>query len=97
MPLSGPDLHAVLETVSDEASFIAFLKALGRDFEREREIEKAQPRPPYSAGALGWESGTIGQFLEAANAYGEDSRHLPSHPNPWRRCAEILLAGKYYE
>ena len=88
-----------LEEVVDEATFIDFLRALADDWEEEREIEKAKPSSPYGPGALGWENGSIGTFLDAAIGWGlawkEEREKLGA--NPWRRAAEILLAGKYYE
>ena len=57
-----------LEEVVDEATFIDFLRALADDWEEEREIEKTKPSSPYGPGALGWENGSIGTFLDAAIA-----------------------------
>ena len=93
-----PDEH--VELVKDEASFIEFLNILAQDKEAEEAQEKAAPSSPYGPGALGWENGTISRYLEAASACGQ--AHLSNGgivpgANPWRICAEILLAGKYYE
>ena len=91
----------LLDAVSDEASFVAFVTALAEDWEDEREKEKRTPSSPYGPGANGWENGTIGAFLERAAAWAEDSAggmqfyQVPT--NPWRRCADILHAGKFYE
>jgi hypothetical protein len=95
-------LRAAVEAVVDETSFITFLKALAEDWELERETERIQPSSPYSPGALGWENGTIGSFLERASAWAEASAggltsgYKPP-PNPWRRCAQIIYMGKIYE
>jgi hypothetical protein len=90
----------LVEKVIDEESFLRFIEALSQDWEAERAIEEKTPSPPYGSGALGWENGTIGAFLEAASACGFDNQSkggiLPGS-NPWRSAAEILLAGKYYE
>lgn len=97
-----PDsLRRLLEQVVDQPTFLAFVDALANDFSGEREIESEHPSPPYSRGALGWENGSIDTFLDAAHAWGTSTmgdREF-DHPNgsPWRRCAEILYAGKYYE
>jgi hypothetical protein len=95
------DLHALADHVADEVTFLRFVAALAADWEAEREIEKFNPPEPYAKGALGWENGTIGNFLDAAAAWGEasiDGLHLYQKPsNPWRRAAHILLAGKFYE
>ena len=92
----GLDLDALLEEVNDEQSFLAFIDALRADWELERELEKEIPSPPFSAGATGWENGSIGQFLEAAVAYANDSPD-DGTTNPWRRAAHIIYAGKFYE
>ena len=94
-------LEELLEAVSDETSFVAFVTALAEDWEDERTKEKSKPSSPYGPGANGWENGTIGAFLERSAAWAEDTRagtafyQVPT--NPWRRCADILHAGKFYE
>ena len=95
-----PDhLPNLLEAVYDEASFLCFVDALADDFALERKIEGTSPPPPYSHGALGWENGTVDAVFDAAQAYGIDSKGewMHTHGNIWRRCAEILFAGKFYE
>ena len=90
----------LVEVVCDEESFLRFLVALSEDWELERAIEKKSPSPPYCPGALGWENGTIGAFLESASAWATDCKrggYVVSDANPWLRAAKILLAGKYYE
>lgn len=88
------DLDALLETVRDEKTFVDFLQALAADFDMDRTILEATPEAyAYSAGPLGWEHGTISDYLFAAAAWADPA---PTD-NPWRRCAEILLAGKVYE
>lgn len=95
------DLRELADSVNDERSFVRFLRALGADWSDEMTQESAGPRSSYGAGLNGWESQTIGAFLEQAAAWAEDSQDgfvgyaLPS--NPWRRCAHILLMGKIYE
>jgi hypothetical protein len=97
-----PDLHTICESVYDEASFILFLSALAEDRADAAQQEKANPSGPYGSAANGWENGTIESFLESASAWaeaskrGKSSNNMPPE-NTWRRCADILLAGKYYE
>lgn len=95
------NLDELLKTVDDEQSFIGFIEALGMDFAEERLLEETSPSSPYGSGALGWENGSIDTFLDAAAAWATaSSRSSPvsaSRPNVWQRCAEILLAGKFYE
>ncbi len=95
------DLDELLERVSDEQSFIEFVAALGADFSRERALEKPTPSSPYEAGASGWENGSVDTFLDAAAAWAvATSKNSPvdaAASDVWQRCAEILLAGKFYE
>ena len=62
------DLELLLDTVKDEATFIAFVDALGADFLEETTLESAVPSNPYGSGALGWENGTVDGFLERGAA-----------------------------
>lgn len=94
-------LSDALERVIDERSFVEFLTQLSVDWLTEREIEAAALPTPYSRGALGWENGSIGAFLDAACEWAEASKHgleFYSPPeNPWKRVADILMMGKIYE
>lgn len=82
------DLREALDGVVDERSFIGFLHALACDW-------SAAPSPSD------WQNGSIGAFLDAAAAWAEASKNglqfydVPS--NPWRRVADMLIAGKEYE
>ena len=92
----------LVEQVCDEESFLRFVSALRTDWEDERAKEAVHPSSPYGPGANGWESGSIGAFLEAACAWADDTKkgtpfgYTPP-ANVWRRCAQILYAGKFYE
>jgi hypothetical protein len=95
------DLYELRDEVCDEATFLEFVTALCADWSDERAKAEVTPIPPGGAGANGWENGTIGDFLGAAAAWGEATRdgtpfYTPS-TNVWRRCADILHAGKFYE
>ena len=94
-------LRRLLEQVVDQGTFLAFVDALAGDFAGEREIEAEHPSSPYMPGALGWENDSIDTFLDAARAWGTstmgDQEFDKPQWSPWRRCAEILYAGKYYE
>lgn len=94
-------LEEALEAVVDEQSFTEFLVALATDWEAEQEIESTHPSSPYSSGALGWENGTIGAFLDASCRWGSASanglRFYQVPQNQWRRAADIIFAGKGYE
>ncbi len=94
------DLKAKLESVCDEDSFVAFVAVLAADRADETKIEKEKPASPYGPGANGWENVSIEDFLESAAAWADDWKQSPQYrppSNPWKRCAEILYAGKYYE
>ncbi len=95
------DLHELAGSVIDENTLISFIIALAEDREDEVAKEKSNPSSPYSAGANGWENGSIEGFLGAAGAWAEASKNgLPYYEpsqNPWTRIAQILLMGKHYE
>ena len=93
-PAPNPD------TVTDEASFLDFVRALEAD---RRLAAKLEEQEPHGYGALrGWQNATIEQFLEAAVAWADDSEFgrrqtLRVDVSPWRRLAVFLYAGKIYE
>jgi len=95
------DLHTLEESVVDEDTFLTFLAALASDREDEVAKEQSNSSSPYSAGANGWENGSIEGFLEAASAWAETSKHGMNNyeppKNPWKRIAQILHMGKHYE
>ena len=90
-----------IESVVDEESFIEFLNVLAADRADEVEKERITPSSPYGPGVNGWENGSIEAFLDAASRWAEQSINgmplLEKSMNPWRRCADILYAGKFYE
>nr|WP_198984255.1 hypothetical protein [Herbaspirillum sp. ASV7] len=94
-------LESARDAVVDEVSFINFLNVLSADWFAETELHAASPQSPYSAGALGWENGCIGTFLQASARWVENSRNdlqfyeVPA--NPWRRVADIMFMGKIYD
>lgn len=96
-------LDILLESVSDEESFLDFLFALAADREDSTAKEAVQPSSPYGPDANGWENTTIDRFLFAAVQWARASaKGLPltgyqPPSNLWRRCAEILYLGKSYE
>lgn len=95
------DLHSLLESVSDEKSFIAFAKALAADRVDEVAKEAETPSSPYGPGANGWENGTIEQFLDGAVSWAEATNvgltQGMDPTNPWKRFAVFLYCGKIYE
>ena len=95
------DLYNIADQVETEKDFLQFIEALASDREDEAEKEKRNPSSPWGSGANGWENGKISTFLEAASAWGEASMNgteLYNKPeNQWKRAAQILHAGKFYE
>lgn len=95
------ELHKQLEQVIDEASFLAFARALAEDRVKAIAAEKARPSSPYGPDAGGWENTSIDHFLEAAIAWAEDSafgsRQDLATASPWRKFAVFLYCGKIYE
>lgn len=97
------DLDNILESVSDENSFLDFLNALATDREDSLAKEAVRPSSQFVADANGWENTSIDRFLSAAERWGRASaKGLPlagytPPSNPWRRCAEILYLGRSYE
>jgi hypothetical protein len=95
------DLIAAAEEVADERAFIRLLQMMALDRQDEQEKEAARASPPYSAGANGWENGSIEAFLGAAAAWAEATPHSSDveagAPEIWRRAAKIIVAGAFYE
>ena len=94
-------LHDALESVSDPASFLAFVRLLAGDRADEVRKEAANPSHPYGPGVNGWENGTIEAFLAAAISWADStdfglSQGL-SPDSPWKRFAVFLYSGKIYE
>ena len=87
----------LIEQVSDERSFLRFLKALIEDFEKtERECS---PYPPHHCLEQGhWESRSVRDFLRSAEDWGSrgdfgEGRH---YGDPiLRRVATMLYVGRY--
>ncbi|MHA3737759.1 DUF7660 family protein [Pseudomonas sp. Eth.TT006] len=94
------DLDELLVRVTDEQSFIEFVAALSADFSQERARAKTTPSS-HEASASGWENGAVDTFLDAAAAWAMATSRIThadaAVSNVWQRCAEILLAGKFYE
>lgn len=95
------DLYEAIERVIDEQTLLEFIALLAADWDEEREIEQERPSAPYGAGALGWENGSIGAFLDAGYRWGIASidglKFYKKPENPWQRIAQVLHAGKFYE
>jgi len=79
-------LNEQLETVSDEATFLAFVRALAAD---------------RRANAGAWENSSIEGFLEAASSWAEGSEFGSKQTLPaqslWKKFAAFLYCGKIYE
>ncbi len=95
------DLHDLADSVESEQDLLNFIEALKLDRNDEEEKEKVNPSSSYGSGANGWENGNIVSFLDAAVAWGQASinglEFYKKTDNPWKRVAQILHAGKFYE
>jgi hypothetical protein len=99
--MNDPELHVLLEAVSDEASFLQFARRLEKDRRDSIREEALHPSSPYGPDARGWENISIEAFLESAIAWAEDSEFGRTQglasASPWRLMANFLYAGKFYE
>jgi hypothetical protein len=79
-------LYEQLEAVTDEATFLEFVRALAADRRNN---------------AQAWESDSIQDFLEASSSWAEDSefgaRQGLAAASPWKKFAVFLYSGKIYE
>lgn len=100
------NLTELYEMVSNEVTFLEFVKALVEDRRDAIRLEKASQSPPYGPDAGGWENASIEDYLDAAVAWAEDSqfgRRMSAKEyelaavSPWRRMAAFLMAGRVYE
>ena len=95
------DLMSLADAVSSEQSFIRLLQEMAVDRADEQEKELAALSSPYRPGANGWENSSIEAFLEAAAAWARATQDTSSleatAPNIWRRAAQIIVAGAFYE
>ncbi|HEY0735210.1 MAG TPA: hypothetical protein VGD69_09925 [Herpetosiphonaceae bacterium] len=95
------ELHKLVETVSDERSFLAFVDALLKDRELAAAEEKASSSGADELPQHRWENVTIEAFLEAAHAWAKDSdfgaRQGLKAASPWKKFAVFLYCGKMYE
>ncbi len=95
------ELESLLELVKDEDTFVQFISALGADWKSEQLQERQHASSAFGPGAQGWKNRDMGAFLEAAALWAQAANHriwgYTKSENPWRRAADILIAGKYYE
>ncbi|MES2321528.1 MAG: hypothetical protein V4633_04640 [Pseudomonadota bacterium] len=79
-------LQEQLGAVIDEATFLAFVRALAAD---------------RRANTEAWENSSIEEFLEASSSWAEDSEFGStqgiSTASPWKKFAVFLYCGKIYE
>lgn len=92
-------LQESLENVNDRESFVRFVKLLIEDRRESVALTKQNPEKYQWVSALGWENGSIENYLDAALACFEDGKWHQEKPEEtsWRRFAEFLYGGKIYE
>jgi hypothetical protein len=92
-------LNELLESVTDSASFLAFVDELRSD--RMIEVRSFAKVDECGRGSNGWENHTIESFLEGASAWAEASefglKQGLNAANPWKQFAVFLYCGKIYE
>ncbi len=83
------NLTELLKDIKTNEDFVAFVKALGKDFEDNPST---------------WENITIGSFLEALARWTEDSEGYYKNLNQtipqnqdWKATADMFIAAKHYE
>lgn len=95
------ELHEQLELITDQTSFLAFVRALAQDRASAAQAEAKDPSSPYGPDIGGWENTSIESFLSAAVAWAEDSdfgsKQGLQSANPWKKFAVFLYCGKIYE
>jgi hypothetical protein len=95
------ELHEHLERVADQASFVAFVRALAQDRVSAAQAEAKSLALADGADAGRWQNTSIEAFLEAAVAWAEDSNFGATQglatASPWRMFAVFLYCGKIYE
>jgi len=95
------ELRELIDLVNDEKTFLKFVAELGKDREAEVKAQKLTPIDSFGRGQCGWENHTIENFLEAAQAWAEDSNFGESQGlkegSPWKKFAVFLYCGKIYE
>jgi len=92
---SDPD--KAVEEVRDLHSLIEFLGVLGADWRACSERNQREPCSPH-ASMHGWENISIGDFLEAMQAWSVAAKiQDEAGANPYRIFARQLQAGKGYE
>jgi hypothetical protein len=102
MEESDEVIEAALSKVCDERTFISFLGVLAQDWEDDASKSKRFELDTHGPSINGWENGTIGAFLEAANGAGLDCLAEAdgvelSVAEVWQRAALIIARGKSYE
>lgn len=93
------NLYRLSNRVHDEASFREFLEILMKDRRSEANKEKVEATSFYEHDdEPEWQNFTIEDFLESAINWAQATENVPQYysipPNPWRRAAQIILAGK---
>ena len=99
--MSRRDPSDLLEKVTDQETFLRFVRALIGDRLDEEEKEPIQPSSSWGPGANGWQNGSIAAFLDAATRWAVDTemgerQGLPPGPS-WKKFAVFLYHGKIYE
>jgi hypothetical protein len=91
------ELHEMIDRVDSKESFLEFVAALRADLEASLAEERVHPSSGYGPAARDWENPSLDRFLEAMQAWAEDTgERVPSQAS-WRTFAKMLYAAKHYE
>jgi hypothetical protein len=90
------------ETVDSKESFLRFVQALAEDATAADSEPERTADGKLNLSPRGWENGSVAAFLGAMSAWASGNSGLTGEPfvpeqPSWRKFAEILHAGKFYE
>ncbi|WP_428380974.1 hypothetical protein [Nevskia ramosa] len=88
-------IETLLDEVVDQASFIAFARALAKQREAAVKIEAASPHLYCIDGALDWKNADISSFIYAGLAHFD--RRPEASALSWQDLAGFLYMGKIHE
>lgn len=86
----------IVDQVDSKASFLQFMDALRRDWHEKHELTRRPNGADTIIKADPWENCYLPDFLEAMQAWIDDSERLPQE-FPYKALAEILTASTMYE
>jgi hypothetical protein len=86
----------IVDKVDSKESFLQFIEALRTDWHRKHNLVRRKDGADTEIVGEPWENCYLPDFLEAMQAYVEDSSRLPAD-FPFNTLASILMASTMYE